>query len=349
MTGNIRFSIMTPVYKVEPYLDDCVRSVLAQSYENYELILVDDGSPDRCGEMCDEWEKRDSRIRAFHKPNGGLVSARSCALEKISGDYAVFLDSDDLLRPEALEVLYRNITSIDCDCLIYGFDVRIGEETVPGFGSDERICGRLLRDKREVFSLILPDDHYNAIWRKCVRVSCFDGRDYRPLEQIRYGEDVVRSLEILENAESFLFIPDRLYLYRSNPKGMMSSVDAGTLDIDHRVDELVDAMLAKTGVFNGEDCDRLRNARLDALAIGLRALARSCPDRERTVEQMARLRDDGRTAGITEIGYRRVPVLPGQEQGIFSRLLFRMNISLFRRRRYRLFIMIDRLACWLKG
>ena len=349
MTGNITFSIMTPVYKVEAYLDDCVRSVLAQSYENFELILVDDGSPDRCGEMCDGWEKRDSRIKAFHKPNGGLLAARSYALERIGGDYAVFLDSDDMLRPNTLELLYGSIQASGADCVIYGYDLLIGERYETGCLCDERICGRVIRDRREVCNILLNDGFYNSLCRKCVRVSCFDGRDYSAYADIRYREDLVRSLEILENAGSFLFLRDSLYVYRSNPNSMMNSAEQSSIQIDHRVDRLVDAALEKLAVFTAEDYDRLRNSRLDALAIELRALARGCPDRDSVTEQMTLLRDDSRTAEMTEIGYRKVPVIPGQEQSALKRLLFRLNIALFRHRQYRLFLFIDRLVYQLKG
>ena len=83
---------------VEQYLPECIESVLGQTYANFEFILVDDGSPDRCGEICDEYAKKDSRIRVFHKPNGGLMHTRRYALERAQGDYYVFLDSDDYLE-----------------------------------------------------------------------------------------------------------------------------------------------------------------------------------------------------------------------------------------------------------
>lgn len=96
-------SVIVPVYKVERYLDQCVSSILAQTYRDFELLLVDDGSPDRCGRMCDGWAERDGRIRVFHKPNGGLSDARNYALDRMRGDYVVFVDGDDWLSPECLE------------------------------------------------------------------------------------------------------------------------------------------------------------------------------------------------------------------------------------------------------
>lgn len=98
-------SIIVPVYKVEQYLDRCVSSILAQTYRDFELILVDDGSPDRCGEMCDEWAKKDDRIRVVHKENGGLSSARNAGLDIATGEYIGFVDSDDYIHFQMYEIL----------------------------------------------------------------------------------------------------------------------------------------------------------------------------------------------------------------------------------------------------
>ena len=91
----ISFSIVIPVYKTKEYLDQCVQSVIAQNYENFEIILVDDGSPDCCGQMCDAWAKKDARIKVIHQENSGLSAARNTGIRQASGDYVMFLDSDD--------------------------------------------------------------------------------------------------------------------------------------------------------------------------------------------------------------------------------------------------------------
>ena len=92
-----KLSIIVPVYKVEAFLDKCIESILAQTYKEYELILVDDGSPDRCGDMCEEWAKKDKRIRVVHKENGGLSDARNAGIDVAQGDYIGFVDSDDYI------------------------------------------------------------------------------------------------------------------------------------------------------------------------------------------------------------------------------------------------------------
>lgn len=104
-----QISVIVPVYKVEAYLDDCVKSILEQTFTDFELILVDDGSPDRCPQMCDEWAQRDSRIKVIHKTNGGLADARNAGIRAANGGYLAFVDSDDWVEPDFLEILHTGI------------------------------------------------------------------------------------------------------------------------------------------------------------------------------------------------------------------------------------------------
>ena len=98
-------SIIVPVYKVEAYLDQCIRSISGQTYQNLEIILVEDGSPDKCGQICDQWAKKDSRIRVIHKENGGAGLARNVGMESAKGDLIGFIDSDDYIEPHMYEHL----------------------------------------------------------------------------------------------------------------------------------------------------------------------------------------------------------------------------------------------------
>ena len=98
-------SVIVPVYKVEPYLDKCVRSIVEQTYQNLEIILVDDGSPDNCGAICDAWAEKDSRIKVIHKENGGLSDARNAGMDVATGQWIAFVDSDDWIAEEMYESL----------------------------------------------------------------------------------------------------------------------------------------------------------------------------------------------------------------------------------------------------
>ena len=113
-------SIIVPVYKVEPYLRRCVDSILNQTYRNLEVILVDDGSPDNCGSICDAYAKQDSRVKVIHKENGGLSSARNAGLDVMSGAYVGFVDSDDWIEPHMYESLLKLMEKFDAQMALGG-------------------------------------------------------------------------------------------------------------------------------------------------------------------------------------------------------------------------------------
>ena len=110
---QVKFSIIIPVYKVEEYLEKCIKSVLNQTYKNFELILVDDGSPDKCPLICDNYAKIDSRVFVIHKQNGGVSSARNEGIKVAKGEYIWFVDSDDFVEENSLEILSEYINKTD--------------------------------------------------------------------------------------------------------------------------------------------------------------------------------------------------------------------------------------------
>ena len=114
-------SVIIPVYKVEKYLEQCVESVRQQTYSNIEIILVDDGSPDKCGKICDEYACKDKRIKAIHQNNMGLSVARNTGVEYSKGEYLVFIDSDDYIHPKLLEISYREAKKYNCDLVVYNY------------------------------------------------------------------------------------------------------------------------------------------------------------------------------------------------------------------------------------
>ena len=116
-------SVIVPIYKVEAYLDRCVQSIVDQSYKNLEIILVDDGSPDRCPEMCESWAKKDPRIHVVHKKNGGLSDARNAGMAIATGKFITFLDSDDWIDPNMYELLYQRINEDHSDISACGVEM----------------------------------------------------------------------------------------------------------------------------------------------------------------------------------------------------------------------------------
>ena len=114
-------SVIVPVYKVEKYLRKCVDSILVQTYKNLEIILVDDGSPDNCGKICDEYAAKDSRIKVIHQQNGGLSAARNAGLDIATGEYIGFVDSDDYIAPDMYEKLYEALKKAGADLAVCNF------------------------------------------------------------------------------------------------------------------------------------------------------------------------------------------------------------------------------------
>ncbi len=122
-----KISVITPVYKVEKYLQKCVDSILNQTFSDFELFIVDDGSPDSCGEIADAYEKKDSRVHAIHKENGGAPSARNAGIEQATGEYFYFPDSDDWLEPTYLQELYDLAVKTDAELVISGYTMEYFE------------------------------------------------------------------------------------------------------------------------------------------------------------------------------------------------------------------------------
>ena len=116
MENNIKVSVIIPVYNSEKFICRCVDSVLNQTYKNLEIFLIDDGSPDNCPKICDEYAKKDERIRVFHNENGGASVARNFALEKMNGDYVIFIDSDDYIKAEMIETMLNKIQEMGGGC-----------------------------------------------------------------------------------------------------------------------------------------------------------------------------------------------------------------------------------------
>lgn len=343
MNNNIKFSIMTPVYKVERYLPECIESVLGQTYGNFEFILVDDGSPDHSGEICDEYAKKDSRIRVFHKPNGGLMHTRRYALERAQGDYYVFLDSDDYLSLDTLETLSRYISETGVDCVIYGFEW-LRPEGTSHIKCSSYDCGRVITDKRELYNIVFNDEAYNSLCRKCAKASCFDGRDHSRYYHIKRGEDLLQSLEIIENAGSFLFIPETLYCYRVNPASITHSDSYEGYRANFEVRETVLEFLGKSGVFTEEDYDRLRNNDMDRVAVELKRICRYAPTREAKREAIASIRDSAYYKHFLEPGYRPASPLPGDERPDGLRAFTnRLTAKLLAARRYDAIITLNGL------
>jgi glycosyltransferase involved in cell wall biosynthesis len=314
------------VYNAGEWLEPCVESVLGQTYGDFELLLVDDGSTDSSGAVCDEYAARDTRIRAFHQENAGQLAARVTALRQRRGEYCVFLDADDTLVPHALETLRKAVEDSGADCVVYGirWDRPGGVEHLT---TPPSLCHRLITDRREVLLHLLSDDAYNSVCRKCARSSCFDGRDLSAFYHIRSGEDKIQSMEIQENARSFYFLPDELYLYRANEASVTHTICYDDYRADYSVESYTHDVLVQLGVFTDADFDRLRNHLLDALVIELKRICRFCSDRAHAVRAMESILASDFYRDFLAPGYR------GGGEGA-RRTANRLVIALLKMRRF---------------
>lgn len=163
---EICFSILVPVYNAEAFLAECIESALNQTYINFEVILVDDGSKDASGAICDRYAAQHDNIRVHHTENGGQVRARELAMQNAKGDFYIFLDADDKLRSNALETIAAAIDQYQCDCVIYGFVKMMDGQTLFAIEEESEV---VLTDKREIYLKCLNDVAYNAVWRKAAK------------------------------------------------------------------------------------------------------------------------------------------------------------------------------------
>ncbi len=227
----MKYSILIPVYNVEKYLKACVLSALGQTYQDYEILLYDDASTDRSGELCDYYAAQyPDKVRAFHgRENIGLLRGRLELMKRASGERFIFLDSDDFVHQQLLERVNEVFEEKDCDAVIYGYEgcyeLRFGIEKHKSFGMEEGIKEFIHENKQELYQLILSGT-INAIWRKAFKRELFDlTGDYQEFYDVTIGEDLFFTLQILSEAEKTVLIPDRLYYYRINLNSMTHLFD----------------------------------------------------------------------------------------------------------------------------
>ena len=210
-------SVIVPVYNVEPYLRQCIDSILAQTYSNFELILVDDGSPDNCGAICDEYAAKDSRIVVIHQENRGLSAARNAGLDIMHGEYVTFVDSDDLLHYQALEILHRYLNLYDADiCKGIGRMFEVDSEVCMTDISDPEI--RCLTRHEACRELCESMNWMVIVCCKLYKSCIFDNIRF-PVGKKHEDEAVMH--RVLYLAEKVVSVWERLYYYRQNPTSIM--------------------------------------------------------------------------------------------------------------------------------
>lgn len=211
-------SIIVPVYKVEAYLAECLESILKQTYSNLEIILVDDGSPDRSGAICDEYARKDSRVKAYHKENGGVSSSRNYGLSVAHGDWIGFADPDDWIDPDMFEKMLAAALETNADMAICGyiFEYTTGPQKVRDW---ER---RLLVGRDEIAKAYFKEKFFkDFLWSKLTRRSFFENGLQFPLGMLY--EDAVVTDELLQHTEVIICLPDCFYHYRKRASSIVQT------------------------------------------------------------------------------------------------------------------------------
>ena len=236
------------MYNAELWLEECINSAINQTYNDYEIIIVNDGSSDNSLHICDYFASINKNCFVWHQENGGLSVTRSTLVDKAKGEYCVFLDADDCLTPNALELLDKTITLYDePDCVMFGLE-RVLNGASLGVSSDSQEL--LLFDKLSLYKKVLSSDSYNSVCRKCTKTNLLRQFDVRPYANIHMGEDLIRSLFIYKECKSVLFIKDVLYLYRMNPTSITHTVEEDNFQPSFLLAKLVFEFLEQENVYD---------------------------------------------------------------------------------------------------
>lgn len=208
-------SVIIPVYGVEAYLKECLESVLKQTYSNLEIILIDDESPDQCPKICDDYAKEDSRIKVIHQKNGGAANARNHGLDKATGKYICFVDSDDKIEPDYVEKLIVKVKEENADIVVCSF-----KEWYP----DKMDCCKEFQNKeysgRDFIRRFLVDWTCGLIWNKIFRKETLNGVRFEEGHKI---DDEFFTYQAVLKAKKVVMMDECLYWYRMRKSGVMRS------------------------------------------------------------------------------------------------------------------------------
>ena len=228
-------SVIVPVYNLEDVVEGCINSILAQTYENLEIILVNDGSSDKSPEICDKYRARDSRIVVIHQQNGGISRARNAALDIMRGAYVAFVDGDDAIAADYIDVLYGDLTGSDADVAICSWqDVLPGDAPVP---AKKSFCVRVMGRDEALRNMLYQEDFDSAMWAKLYKSTL--------LTNIRFPEgkiyeDLAVSYKVLFSAHRVVFRDYQGYYYTASPGGiMLSAFNGRKMDLIDAADDML--------------------------------------------------------------------------------------------------------------
>ena len=295
-------SVIVPVYNVEDYLDQCMESIVGQSYPHLEIIVVDDGSTDRSGSMCDRWAERDERIHVIHQPNGGLSAARNTGLDAMHGELVMMVDSDDVLHPEAVAILLDTMRS-------YQADIAVGEYT-PFEGTAQQwhkgsnYPATVYDQTEAILAVFYQQRLTHSAWGRLYRSSLFDGIRY-PVG--RYYEDLAIIYPLLKKCTTVVKSDRPLYGYRQREQSILAAFSPKRADVLDILEKLERQMLREEPKYLKSVRSRLLSAYFNILILSHQDKANSHTTlQDRCWQGIKRLRNgcmaDGRVRRKNKLG-----------------------------------------------
>ena len=280
MSSEPLISVIVPVYNAEKYLGQCMESIVAQSYTRLEILVVDDGSTDGSGAMCDRWAERDKRIRVFHQPNGGHSAARNTALDNMSGELVMMVDSDDVLHREFADRLVKLMLDHDADIAVGGYLPFYGDEA--GLPALTHKAGTREYDQHEaILAVFYQQGLTHSPWGRVFKASLFD--DIRFPVGFIY-EDLAIIYPLLKKCHRIVTTSDILYGYRQHDSNSMRVFGEHRADVLQVCEQLEGQMLNDDSQYVQAVRSRLlsayfnilllrrpgRSVTLESLGVGLR-------------------------------------------------------------------------------
>lgn len=249
MSSSPFLSIIVPVYNVEAYLTECLDSILAQTFSDFEVVLIDDGSTDGSPALCDKYAETDGRIRCFHKGNGGLVSARQEGFRHVTGKYVTFVDSDDWISPVMYEKMCGAAKETDADIICCNYTSIAPDKKIerpdfckPGLYNKDRLI-------EEIYPQLLLSGtffHFGIspnVFSKIFRRTILEKHLYQVPLGVKLGEDVLAVYPCLLDASSVCFLSDFLYYYRSRQDSITHTMERSRLSENHLLFDTFDSLV----------------------------------------------------------------------------------------------------------
>lgn len=244
MQANPKISVIVPVYNVEKFLPRCLDSLLAQTFSDFEILLIDDGSKDRSGNICDNYAFKDQRIRVFHKENGGVASARQLGVDEARGEYSIHADGDDWVEPDMLQCFYDKAKETNADIVIADYYIQRNNRQI--------YVSQKLRSQEpiDVLKDILSNRLFGALWHKLIKHSLYKRYNVRFIPRINYCEDVLIFVQLLQKDLKVRYLQHGFYHYsQDNISSITSKFDNDTYLMWKRLIEQYKILLPED--FNG--------------------------------------------------------------------------------------------------